>query len=223
MQNSVSSVNVSGQSILIPNSDGHAVRTPQGVAWIWQPPTAMKGPVGSPWSKVPTGSYYIAFATPQNGQVVQNSVQLKQPISSLRIVSGDNDVFYTYPRLGSLVNNRWLLYTVTWAVPGMNQPYGNDLHAYDIQTGKDTTITSFVDAGGMFFSMGTSGRYLVYDKSGIIDAKGDFGHSVWLVDLATGKQTKLPTSDLIKSGSTSGESVRVTIGGTTLIIPMAQG
>ena len=44
---------------------------------------------------------------------------------------------------------------------------------------------SFQNAGGMFFFLGSSGRYLAYDKGGVIDPKGDFGHSIWIVNFLT--------------------------------------
>lgn len=214
--------NVGGKRISIPNSDGRVVQTPRGLAWIWRPPVSVEGSLQSPWSLVPIAPYGLAFAVPHKGKIVPHSVHLMQTIPSVRVVDGDNHVFYSYPNVSSITGNRWLLYTVTWSAPGLNQPYGNDLHVNDTQSGHDTTLTSFVDAGGMFFSLGTSGQYLAYDTGGIRDAKGDLVHSVCLVNLATGKKAKLPTSDLIKSNTTSGESVQVTIGSKTLTIPFNQ-
>lgn len=59
-----------------------------------------------------------------------------------------------------------------WSAVGMNQPATNDLHVYDVQTGKDTVVTSFLGFGGSSFYVGTHGQYMVYDKSGIIDKQG---------------------------------------------------
>ncbi|QSO52413.1 hypothetical protein JZ785_00105 [Alicyclobacillus curvatus] len=224
VQSQPTTATINGQSILIPNSNGVAANTSRGVVFIWEPPIVQRESMASaPWSRIPTAPYSFAFSTPHNGEILPNSVQLHGDIPYVRTVDGDNHVYYAFPHIYGTTGTQWLLYTVTWAAPGMNQPANNDLHVYDLETGRDTSITSFLNAGGLFFSFGTSGKYLTYDKSGIIDAKGDTGHSVWLVDLTTGKQTKLPTSDLIKSGASSGKSVRVMLGGKIVIIPLNEG
>jgi hypothetical protein len=74
----------------------------------------------------------------------------------------------------------------------------------------------------VFFSVGTSGQYLVYDKSGIIDGQGNERHDLYLVNLATGQQTKLSASDLSQPGSGSDASIHVTINGQTVTIPLGQ-
>ena len=98
----------------------------------------------------------------------------------------------------------------------MNQPAINDLYVFDLKSGNHRLIIPFPLFGGFFFAVGTSGGFLAYDKSGIIDAKGNFGHNLWLVNLKTGKTTHLPTSDL------HGQRVKATVDGQTIHISLVE-
>lgn len=109
---------------------------------------------------------------------------------------------------------RFLPYIEIWAGYGMNQPATNNLYVFDLKSHRNQMITEFRIFGGSFFSIGTNGDELVYDKSGIIDAKGDFVHHLWLVNLATGKSTHLPTSDL------HGQTVIAKVNGKSQHIPL---
>ncbi len=190
------------------SSYGMATLTGSGVAWLQQPTWVDTG--SGMRADIPSGPFFIELSPP-NSRTLTVASPTRQLVSipPYKLPDASNVPWYTSVDLLRTAGPHWLLYTTTYAGVGMNQPAGNDLYAIDVgsASSRPVHITSFVYAGGMFFSVGVYGSYVVYDQSGITGAKGGFSHHIWLVDLNTGKRRHLPTSAL------KGSTVSVTIHG----------
>ena len=207
-------VHAGGGSYGLPSTTTTGAATTRGVVWIQPPPSVQRGSVNSPHSLLPTGTYLLVQAKPHQGRIAMNSQVQLAALPWLRVDNATDEPLYDYPFMLGATGNRWIVYVESWAGYGMNQPATNQLFAYDQRTGRQRLLTSFPLFGGYFFSEGTAGRYLAYDKSGVAGNAGGISQSVWLIDLATGQPTHLPTSDV------TGNAVHVKEGGRLLVIPL---
>ena len=193
---------------------GSAISLDQHIIWLQHNVYVQRGSTSTPSSSFPIAPFLLMEGAYRNGKLIPNSGVELAEIPWMKSYLGDNKPLYDYPFLLHLTGGRFLPYIEIWAGYGMNQPATNNLYVFDLKSHRNQMITSFPLFGGTFFSVGTIGDELVYDKSGIIDAKGDFGHHLWLVNLATGKSTHLPTSDL------HGQTVIAKVNGKSQHIPL---
>ena len=105
---------------------------------------------------------------------------------------------------------------VSPSLASTSQTASMNAYVFDLKSGNHRLVTSFPLFGGYFFSVGTSGDFLAYDKSGVIAAPKNFAHNLLLVNLKTGKTTHLPTSDL------HGQMVKAMVDGQTIHIPLVE-
>lgn len=198
------------------NLASNVISTPSGVVW-WQEPALEVNGTGQ-LSAYPTQPYTL-YLSPADSQFLTPGSA--KPLLTLPYFKGSsangNELFAYGGTLTSIQN--WVVFPVSYRSIGMNQPAGNDLHALNLQTGKDTVITSFAAGGGMFFLWGSYSHYIIYDQQGP-NAQGGFSHNLNLYDLATGTDTKLPASDIV-AGSTS--MVQVTLNGQSVKVSLNQG
>ncbi|MHB1684851.1 MAG: hypothetical protein ACYCYO_18840 [Bacilli bacterium] len=194
------------------NTQGMALPTSAGVAWIGQPTWLNTG--NGMRADIPSGSFSINLSPPGTKTLAYPSVRELTTVASYRLGTITDAPWYMSVYLMQTAGPNWLLYGTYFAAVGMNQPAGNDLYAIRLQGGHPIPehITSFLDAGGYFFSLGAYGQYVVYDQSDDLDAHGIIFHHIWLVDLSTGKRVHLASSALHGSTVTTvihGKRVRI--------------
>lgn len=175
---------------------GAAIKVGQRLVWLQNQTYVQRGAVGFPGSHFPIMPFTLMVAADDDGRLVPNSEMEMAEIPWMRSFMADNQPLYDNPFLLTPTLGRFLPYIEIWAGYGMNQPETNDLYVFDLNSQSKRLITSFQLFGGRFFSVGTSGNYLAYDKSCFISAKGRLSHNIQLVNLSTGQQTHLPAPDL---------------------------
>ena len=198
------------------STQGMVLPTAAGVAWIGQPAwidtgTGMR-------ADIPAAPFSINLSPPGTKTLTYPAdARQLATVAPYKLGAFTNAPWYTSVSLMQTAGPDWLLYSATYAATGMNQPAGNSLYAINLRTGSASPehIASFLDAGGMFFSLGTHGPYVAYDQSTDLDPKGTILHSIWLVDLNTGKRVHLPPSAL------HGSTVTTVIGGRRVRIAMS--
>lgn len=195
------------------STQGLAVATPDGIAWINNPLWIHTGPGMRP--DIPTGPFSINLSPASAKSLGGKELAI---IPSYKLPDASNQPWYTSVSLVGTAGPNWLLYETSYAARGMNQPAGNDLYAISLHSDainpKQIHIASFFDAGGQFFAVGVYGSYVVYDQSDDLNSKGNMTHNLWLVNLANGKHHHLPSLSLKGSTVTvkvQGKLVRITL------------
>ncbi len=205
-------------------TQGMVLPTARGVAWIGQPTfidtntDAARGftPANS---SVPSGMFSINLGPAGEPTLGRGNFRTLTIIAPAQPGVWTNAPLYTSARLLETAGSNWLLYSVTYASLGMNQPAGNALYAISLQASQPVPrlLTSFLGAGGYFFTYGTYGPYVVYDKADDLNPQGKILQHIWLVNLGTGKRTRLPSTAL-RSGA-----VTANIEGRVVHVHMSQG
>ncbi|MHB1629866.1 MAG: hypothetical protein ACYCVB_16115 [Bacilli bacterium] len=205
-------------------TQGMVLPTVRGVAWIGQPTfiyiNAHARPGLTPTnSSVPSDMFSINLGPAGEPTLGRGNFRTLTIIAPAQPGVWSNAPLYTSARLLETAGSNWLLYSVTCASLGMNQPAGNALYAISLKASQPVPhlLTSFLDAGGYFFTYGTYGPYVIYDKADDLNPQGKILQHIWLVNLDTGQRTRLPSTAL-QSGA-----VTANIGGRVVHVHMSQG
>ena len=205
-------------------AQGLVLPTARGVAWIGQPAfidtntDAARG-FAPANSSVPSDMLSISLGPAGEPMLGRGNIRTLTLIAPAQPGVWTNAPLYTSVRLLETAGSNWLLYSLTYTRPGMNQPAGNALYAISLRSSQPAPhlLTSFLDAGGYFFTYGTYGPYVVYDTANDLNPQGKILQHIWLVNLSTGRRTHLPSTAL-QSGA-----VTANIGDRLVHVRMIQG
>ena len=186
---------------------GMVVSTPKGTVWTLEPTLISTGNGLRP--EIPSGPFLINISPRGTTRLTDANARTLAMVAPYRFGVFASIPWYANVHLLQPVAKDWLLYSVTYVAVGMNQPAQNDLYAVNLQAGANspTLLTSFQDAGGFFFFVGSYGTYVIYDSANDLIPSGNMAHDLEMVDLQTGQRTHLSSSDLHNN------VVTVTIGG----------
>lgn len=191
--------------------------TKHGTLWI-DPPQMMRPAnlsQAAPIQNIPAWDWLIQLSSPGVTNLAHNEhTRILAEIGPVQMAGLQSPV-YVYPALLQNQIPNWALYTTTEIGLGMAQPYGNDLYAVNLTSGKRLHLTMFTNAGGTFFSLGNTGDIVVWDQSGYGGSTGTtLVHSMWEMNLGTGSVHRLSTQQI------EGVTVHVRVGGRFVSVPL---
>jgi len=196
--------------------------TPHGIAWISEPPMINTDPKATAAWQVQMalipGQGYAINLSPRghHADLTHSAFRTLAVVPPYELGAWTSQVWYATLALGQQAGPNWLLYDTSYKAIGMNQPAGNNLYAVNLQTAtpNPVLVTSFFDAGGLFFSYGTYGPNVIYEQANDLDPQGRMIQHLVMVNLASGARTLLPTSDLhgdVVTLDIAGQAVHVTL------------
>lgn len=196
--------------------------TPQGIVWISEPSMINTDPKATAaWqvqaALIPGQAYAINLsANGHHGDLTHSAFRTLAVVPPYELGAWTSQVSYATVALGQQAGPNWLLYQTSYEVPGMAQPAGNNLYAVNLQsaTPNPVLVTSYFDAGGLFFSYGTYGPNVIFDQASDLDPQGQIIQHLVMVNLASGARMQLPTSDLhgnVVTLDIAGQAVHVTL------------
>ncbi|MCY0875356.1 MAG: hypothetical protein OWT28_03650 [Firmicutes bacterium] len=196
--------------------------TPRGIVWISEPPMINTNPEATAEWQVDAamipGQAYAINLSPSGHQkdLAHSDFRTLTVVPPYELGAWTSQVSYATLALGAQAGPNWLLYDTSYKAPGMNQPAGNNLYAVNLEavSPKPVPITSYLDAGGYFFSYGTYGANVIYDQTNDLDPQGHIIQHLVMLNLTTDVRVQLPSSDLqgdVVTVILAGKKIHVTL------------